>query len=196
MASTRTPDFADLIGRLARALDDKELPFMVIGGQAVLVHGEPRLTQDVDITLAASPQRLDDVLSVCRSVGLDPLPDHVDAFVRDTFVLPAADPGTGIRVDFVFSTTPYEAEAVRRAIPTDVGGTPVPFASAEDLILHKLFAGRPRDLEDVAGIVRRKGTRIDWDYVRTWAAEFAAVPGREDLPEQVRRLERETEESR
>lgn len=195
MASPGPPDFADLIGRVARALEARELPFMLIGGQAVLVHGEPRLTQDVDITLAASPQRLDDVLAACRSVGLDPLPDDVAAFVRDTLVLPAADPDTGVRVDFVFSTTPYEAEAVRRAIRIDVDGTPVPFVSAEDLILHKLFAGRPRDLEDVDGIIRRKGTGIDWDYVRRWAVEFAAVPGRENLPEQVRRLEEEADRS-
>lgn len=53
-----------------------------------------------------------------------------------------------------------------------------------------LFVGRPRDLEDVAGIVRRKGAGVDWDYVRTWVAP--AVPGREELPEQVQRLERET----
>ena len=28
--------------------------------------------------------------------------------MRDTFVLPAHDVDTGIRVDFIFSTTPYE----------------------------------------------------------------------------------------
>jgi hypothetical protein len=41
---------------------------------AVLLAGRPnprvpRLTQDVDITLAASPARLDDVLAVCAAAG-------------------------------------------------------------------------------------------------------------------------------
>ena len=36
----------------------------------------------------------------------------------------------------------------------------------EDLILHKLFAGRPRDLEDVSGIVLRQRGKLDWDYVK------------------------------
>jgi hypothetical protein len=184
-------DFGELIARLARALRERELPFMLIGGQAVLVHGEPRLTQDIDITLGVPPTRLSDALAACEAASLSPLPQDVAGFVRDTFVLPAADAETGIRVDLVFSTTPYEAEAIERAVYIDVGTVPVPFASAEDLILHKLFAGRPRDLEDAAGVVRRKGRKLDWQHIRKWAREFSAVPGREQLPEQVRALERE-----
>jgi predicted nucleotidyltransferase len=190
MDSPGSTDFAELIARVARALRGRRLPFMLIGGQAVLVHGEPRLTQDVDITLAASPERLNDALEACATAKLSPLPRDVAEFVRDTFVLPASDLESGIRVDFVFSTTPFEAEAIRRAVSIDVGGTPVPFASPEDLILHKLFAGRPRDLEDAAGVVRRKAGDVDWGYIRKWAREFSVVSGRETLPEQVDGLER------
>lgn len=191
MDSPGSADFAGLIARVAGALQARRLEFMLIGGQAVLVHGEPRLTQDVDITLAAAPDRLDDVLEVCRATELSPLPGDVAAFVRDTFVLPAADPATGIRVDFVFSTTSYEAEAIRRAVTIELEGVSVPFASPEDLVLHKLFAGRPRDLEDAAGVVRRQGETLHWDEIRKWARAFSTVPGRERLPEQVRTLERE-----
>ncbi len=35
---------------------------MLIGGQAVLLHGRPRLTEDIDITVGADPGRLDEVL--------------------------------------------------------------------------------------------------------------------------------------
>lgn len=67
-------------------------------------------------------------------------------------------------------------------------GVPVPFASAEDLILHKLFAGRPRDIEDSEGVVLRKGADLDWAYLRRWAREFTTVAGREVLTRQVERL--------
>jgi len=190
MASRPGPDFGDLIARLARELRARDLPFMLIGGQAVLLHGEPRLTQDVDVTLGVGPSRLTDLLAVCRSLGLDPLPSDIVAFVRETFVLPAADPATGIRVDLIFSTTPYEAQAIGRAIPVELAGEIVPFASAEDLVLHKLFAGRARDLEDAAGVVRRKSAQLDWGYMRRWAADFALLPGREALPDQVEELSR------
>jgi hypothetical protein len=185
MASPSTPDFADLIARLAVELEAKRVPFMLIGGQAVLLHGEPRLTQDVDVTMGVGPDRVPDLLAVCEALGLQPLPDNPDAFARETFVLPAADPATGVRVDLIFSTTPYEAQAIDRAVLVNVGSREVPFATAEDLLLHKLFAGRPRDLEDAAGVVRRKGPDLDWEYLAHWAREFAVIPGREDLPAQV-----------
>jgi hypothetical protein len=106
MAAAAAADFSQLIASLAQALADRELPFMLIGGQAVLLHGEPRLTQDIDVTIGASPARLEDALAACNAAGLAPLPDDVASFVRDTFVLPAADGETGIRVDLIFSNTP------------------------------------------------------------------------------------------
>ncbi len=182
MASRPAPDFEALIAAVARELEVRDIPFMLIGGQAVLLHGEPRLTADVDVTLGVSPDRLETVIEAARAAGLSILPEDPAGFVRDTFVLPAAQPDTGIRVDLIFSTTPYESQAIVRAVRVRVGGWEVPFASVEDLLLHKLFAGRPRDLEDAAGVVRRKGEEIDWDYVDRWAEEFATIPGRETLP--------------
>ncbi len=43
--------FQNLLARLGRALERARIPYMVIGGQAVLLHGEPRLTRDIDVTL-------------------------------------------------------------------------------------------------------------------------------------------------
>ncbi len=62
MDSRRPPDFSDLIAGISRELRAQRLSFMLIGGQAVLLHGRPRLTEDIDITLAAGPARLADVL--------------------------------------------------------------------------------------------------------------------------------------
>ena len=41
----------NLLTRLAHALDEKKIPYMIIGGQAMLLYGEPRLTRDVDVTV-------------------------------------------------------------------------------------------------------------------------------------------------
>jgi predicted nucleotidyltransferase len=189
MDSPTTADFSRLIAQLARALDAAEIPFMLIGGQAVLLHGEARLTQDIDITLGIAPERLQDILRICEQEDLVPLPEDIHGFVAETFVLPANDPTTGVRVDFVFSTSDYEQTALERAVLVEMGGEHVAFASAEDLILHKVFAGRPRDLEDAAGVVRRKGQTLDWDFINRWGGAFAQVPGREDVPEQLRKLQ-------
>ncbi len=191
MASHQQPDFGRLIAALSRQLASRHIGFMLIGGQAVLLHGAPRLTEDIDLTLGVGPEALPTIRAACLALGLDPIPADVDAFVRDTFVLPVRDRATHVRVDLIFSTTPYERQAIARATHVAIGDVDVPFATAEDLLIHKLFAGRPRDLEDAVGVVRRRHGELDWEYLRRWAAEFAAVPGREGMPSQVEKLRSE-----
>jgi Nucleotidyltransferase of unknown function (DUF6036) len=173
--------FEELLARIAAGLSGRNLPYMIIGGQAVLLYGEPRLTKDIDITLGVNIDRLDDLLSVVKGLSLSPLPEDVPSFVQKTMVLPVLERNTGIRVDFIFSFTPYETQAIGRAKKVILSGQEVCFASPEDVILHKVFAGRPRDLEDVR-ILILKNPGIDAPYIRRWLREFdAAVQKKEFL---------------
>ncbi len=146
---------SEVLERVARALAAARIPYMVIGGQAVLVHGEPRLTRDIDVTLGVSLDRLADVVAAAGAAGLKPLVDP-ESFVRETMVLPCSDSGAGVRVDLVLSDSGYERAAIGRAVDVRIGSTVVRFVTAEDLIVHKVVAGRPRDLEDVRSIVARQ----------------------------------------
>lgn len=191
MDSPRRPDFKKLIAGVAEAFLKEELPFMLIGGQAVLLYGQPRLTEDIDIALGVSPDELPRVLGVCKELGLEFLPSDIEAFVRETFVLPALDNESRIRIDFIFSDLPYERQAINRSVGVVLEDVTVPFASPEDLILHKLFSGRPRDLEDIEGVVRIRNEELDWGYIEKWAGEFTSIEGRENLREQVRTIRSE-----
>jgi predicted nucleotidyltransferase len=165
--------FEKLLCQIGASLDRHSLPYMIIGGQAVLLHGEPRLTRDIDITLGVNTDCLGKILSVLQELKLKPIPEDIESFVRQTMVLPAIDETTGIRVDFIFSFTPYETEAIKRAKKVTILGQKVNFASAEDLIIHKIFSGRPRDIEDVKTIIL-KNPKIDIQHIRGWLKEFDA----------------------
>ena len=157
--------FQELLARLAREFEARRLPYMVIGGQAVLVHGEPRLTRDIDITLGATTDELDAVVDAAQAAGLKLLITSPREFVRDTWVLPCADTLTGIRVDLMFSFTEYERQAMDRAAPLIIGNSVVRIATAEDLVVLKILAGRPRDLEDARTVLLKNPT-LDRDYVK------------------------------
>src|SRR2546427_1323071 len=146
--------FERLLERLGGALERIGIPYMVIGGQAVLLYGEPRLTKDIDITLGTDLDRLADVLRLVRSIDLNPLVDP-DTFTKQTMVLPCADPGTGIRVDLIFSFSPYEQQAMTRVRKVKVGGTGVRFASVEDLIEAKRSEEHTSELQSQSNIVCR-----------------------------------------
>lgn len=172
--------FESLLARLDRALTGSGIPYMVVGGQAVLVYGEPRLTRDIDLTLGIGPEEFGRVLGVCRKTGLSPLVENPDSFVPETMVLPAQEPETGIRVDFIFSMTGYERQAISRSRTVRLGGADVHFAGMEDLVVHKLVAGRPRDLED-ARMVLARNPGYDRRYIEHWLGEFSRVLDRDLL---------------
>jgi hypothetical protein len=137
----------------------------------VLLYGSPRLTQDIDMTLGVSVDRLSDMEEICRSESLEILPENHKVFVRDTHVLPVKDKSTGIRIDFIFSYTPYEEQAIKRAKRVSLGKGAAQFASVEDVIIHKIFSGRPRDMEDVRNIMI-KNPDMDTVYIKRWLSEF------------------------
>jgi hypothetical protein len=163
--------FEELLARIASLLSRGNLPYMIIGEQAVLLYGKPRLTKDIDITLGIDVDRLGELLAIVKELSLTPLPEDIPSFVQKTMVLPVLDKSTGIRVDFIFSLTTYESQAIERAKKIILSGQEVCFAAPEDLILHKMFAGRPRDLEDVSTLIL-KNPGIDLSYIRRWLKEF------------------------
>ena len=163
--------FESLLSRISVCLEKRQLPYMIIGGQAVLLYGEPRLTRDIDITLGVNIDQFKVLLSVIQELSLKPIPPDIETFVKQTMVLPALEASTGIRVDFIFSFTPYETTAIKRAKKVVVMGHEVSFASPEDIIIHKIFAGRPRDLEDVKSILI-KNPAINTQLIRDQLKEF------------------------
>lgn len=74
--------------------------------------------------------------------------------------------GNGFRVDLIVATVAYQQLALDRAVEGAL--------SAEDVIIHKLIAWRPRDRDDVASILRA-GHPLDESYITRWANEWGVA---------------------
>lgn len=172
-----------LIKKTVQQLDQHKIPYMIIGGQAVLVYGRPRLTRDIDITLGVDTDRFDSIEGVCKKLKLRILVENPEDFARDTKVLPAEEPDSKVRIDFIFSFTPYEEHAIKNTKQVLIDGYPVRFASCEDIIIHKMVAGRAIDEEDVKSILTKNKNAIDFEYVNKWLSEFGKIPGHEGILE-------------
>jgi hypothetical protein len=160
-----------LIEKIAAALERHRLPYMVTGGQAVIVYGQSRLTKDIDLTLGVDVDSLEVVMQCLREIDLEVLVSEVRDFVQTRMVLPLRDPTSGWRVDVTFSNSEYEREALKQARPFLIGQTKVRYISPEDLVIHKIIAGRPRDLEDVK-VLLLKNPKLDRTYIETWLKAF------------------------
>lgn len=163
--------FQQLLEKTAQELLKQRIPYMIIGGQAVLVYGEPRLTKDVDITLGIGIEGLDKIKDIVETLAFKSLVKKIREFVKKTMVFPVLDEESGIRVDFIFSFSPYEKQAIKRAVGIKIGRTEVKFATLEDVVIHKIVAGRARDIEDVKSILL-KNPNYDVLYIEKWLGEF------------------------
>jgi len=177
-----------LIGQIAKQLDRQEIPYMIIGGQAVLLYGRPRLTRDIDITLGVDTDRFVDIEALCKKLKLRILVENAKGFTQDTRVLPTEEPDSKLRVDFIFSFTPYETQAINNSKEVTFENYSVKFASCEDLIIHKMIAGRAIDEEDVKSILARNRDVIDIKYIEQWFLEFVKIPEYEGVLSKFKNL--------
>ena len=134
------------VSSVARFFGERRIPYMLIGGIANLVWGEPRATLDVDVSVLAEepewPPLLDELTQTFRII-----PKHPLVFLRDTHVLPI-ETDDGVRIDLVWARLSYEHKAIARATSQDVLGVRMRVCRPEDLIIMKIVSERPKDRED------------------------------------------------
>jgi hypothetical protein len=137
----------------------------VFGAQAVTSYGVPRLSADVDVTLALVPDAPEHFARDMHAAGFTLRVDDPE-FVRRTRVMPFIHVSTGMPLDVVLAGSGLEDEFLDRAVVTDVGGTLVPLIELGDLIVAKVLAGRPKDLDDVSALWRLHGQNLDANRIR------------------------------
>jgi len=179
--------FEEILAKLALGLNEQSIPYMIIGGQALLLYGEPRLTQDIDVTLGVDVDALPKIMEISRKLNLKPLSSDIVEFVKQTMIFPTKDEVTGIRIDFTFSSTSYERQAIKRARKVPIEKTVVKFASLEDVIIHKVFTGRARDLDDVRSILI-KNPSVNLSYIEKWLGEFDKRLSRAELLKKFKKI--------
>jgi predicted nucleotidyltransferase len=160
----------------------------VFGAQAVVAHGRPRLTADVDASVdlaGAEPGALVDALAEHGFALRYPLSAEHLSGAR---LLPMVHTPSGMPLDLTIAGPGLDQEFVARARPFDLGGVEVPVISAEDLVAMKVLAGRRKDLEDVRGVLVEQEQRLDLERVRDVLAAMEAVTGENTLLPKLERL--------
>jgi len=169
-----------------RFCDSQGWRFCFIGALAVIRWGEPRLTQDVDLTVltgfGGESRYIDALLDRFRGRRED-----ARQFAAQYRVL-LLEAGA-VPIDVALGAMPFEERAVGRATawPLSDGHT-IRTCCAEDLIVFKAFAGRDQDWLDIEGVVVRQGGRLDAGAILDELAPLIDLKGTTEDLQRVERL--------
>lgn len=164
---------------IAALFEKHKIEYMVIGGLANAKWGQPRATLDIDITVWVSDSEITNLISLLEG-SYTLLVDKPVEFIRETRVLPLK----GLRnqrIDLIFGALPFERHAIQRSLKVEIGNAAVNFCTPEDLILLKIISDRPRDLEDVQGILRFRKDSLDYNYLEPRIQDLANLLDRPDI---------------
>ncbi len=174
----------ELLADCLRRLNRLGLAYMLTGSMASNAWGIPRTTHDLDFVLQIPPSQ-----TAALAAAFDG-----DYFVDEAAIRAAYQPPyqcnvihvpSALKIDFwLLRTVPFEREMFRRRMRQEIFGEPAWLATAEDVILHKLYwhtiTPSERQLGDVAGVIAVQKGRLDETYLRQWATEIGVASLVED----------------
>src|SRR3989344_3579476 len=165
-------DFQELLIKIAKILDELDIPYAITGGYAVSVWGRPRSTFDIDVVVELAKPK-----AVFLSKALRKISEL--SYVDENMVMRAVErkgefnfihSDSGIKVDFwVLRDDSVLRLEIKRRVSKTIDGQKVYFISPEDLILSKLRwykeSESSKQLEDVESIIKIQ-KKLDWKYMR------------------------------
>jgi hypothetical protein len=153
-----------VLDRLAQILNDRRVAYALIGGLAAALRGPIRATRDIDLLVSIPQLELPDVLNALVQGGFVlNVEQAISVWNRDHLLDFACG---SVRVDWLKPVLPAFERILGRARWEQIGDRAVRVADAEGLLLLKLMAFRPRDQEDIKGILAANQGALDLDWVR------------------------------
>ena len=144
-----TPVTPETFSDVFELLERFAIPYVVVSGMAVVLHGHKRPVFDLDIVIAATPNeqnRAQQVLQMAGFVPTIPVPLNLVPVLR---MFDQSQREIDVFARYHISFDQLWAESVR--IP--VGETRVHVASFDHLVQAKRITARPHDLQDVEALL-------------------------------------------
>jgi predicted nucleotidyltransferase len=181
-------------GPLLRAIDascswfrELKAPAALIGGVAASLLGRPRVTKDVDMVVLVDDDAWAAALEVGARHGFAPRVADALEFARMSRVLLLVHQPSGIELDLSFAALPFERELIERANERTVRGVVFRVATAEDIVVMKALALRPRDVADIEAILEATPA-LDLARVRELLRTFTEALETDDFAAEFERI--------
>ncbi len=145
-------DYLDFI----RALNQHEVEYLIVGGYAVIFHGYPRTTGDLDIWVHKTEKNYGKLVGAMFDFGMPVFDMTKENFLHNPHldVFTFGRPPVSIEILNQVKGLQFEKTHLN-AVHNEVEGITVKFLSRPDLLAAKKAANRPRDIDDIENLSGR-----------------------------------------
>jgi hypothetical protein len=171
----------DVLAGLVAAFGRLGTRWYILGAQAAVIHGRPRMTADLDVAVELGAHDVKSLLAALDDSGFAPAFEFDDAFVSATRVVPVVHRDSGMPVDITLAGPGLEELFLDAAEPVRIADIEVPVIRAEHLVVTKILAGRPRDIEDVEGVVAVRAGTLDREAIEQLLGLLESALDQSDL---------------
>jgi len=152
-------------------LEESKSTYVIIGGLAVSLIGEPRMTLDVDLILSLPKDEIKRFLMNVANKGYELNIQKESKRIEDTGTFRFS---MGFfHADVILASSTFEDSMFKRRKRLELAGRKAYFPSPEDLILLKIVAGREKDMLDAKSIAIRHKNKLDQKYLEKWAQKLS-----------------------
>src|SRR5699024_3327729 len=140
-------DFNEFIG----LLNENEVEYLLVGGYAVILHGYPRFTGDIDFFIRRTSQNAEKVIQVLREFGFSELDISADDLIKPDQILQLGR--HPLRIDILTSLEGVTfQECIKEKEIFEVDNLTLPVIGLKQLKKNKKAAGRTKDLNDLENL--------------------------------------------
>ena len=171
MATADSHPFEEAFEDLFRALNELPFPYCLLGALALGAWGAPRATQDLDAMIAIGHADRAQLLTALQRRGFaeDTRWAEHNPMIRDQHIRLQRE---AIPVDLMLPKDNHDQACLSRRRRYDLERLSLWIISPEDLVIHKLKAGRAQDFIDVLSVLKRQATSLDRAYMTDWAKQL------------------------
>ena len=163
----------DIVRDVSLRLERGGLEYMLTGSMAMNYYAQPRMTRDIDLVVALTPQDTDTVVRLFT-------PDYyvsreaVSSSIAHESLFNLIHQESVIKVDCIIrKNTPYRRAEFERRQRITIEDFSTWIASKEDLILSKLWWAKDSHSElQLRDVKNLAGTGCDADYIERWTNEL------------------------
>jgi hypothetical protein len=185
----------DMVRALVGALFAAKAQYVIIGGVAASIQGEPRTTRDVDVVVLVKSRGLSVLLRALADAGFRVVPTRTYARLMTGSACKLSYSGK-FSVDLRVASFRLDYSAVETRQEVTIFGERIYICAPEELIVYKLARFSPLDVQDMRAILRTHKGNLNRERITELAKALSDEAGDADIAERWKEVQKAVKKPR